>query len=130
MGEVQVKTTEEQIEKYTSLPYTKTLTLAENGNHVVQISEIPNLIAEGKTVDQAMELINLCLKYYLKDSINNNTPIPIPKTVEAYSGKFMIRMKPQTHYELTKEACKKGVSINQIILSSIESYLTHSLPSP
>ena len=42
-------------------------------------------------------------------------PIPEPIAGRAYSGKFMVRVPPETHRALALQAAEAGVSLNRLI---------------
>ena len=45
---------------------------------------------------------------------NNNEEIPIPISIKKYSGKFMVRIPPNTHRNLALEAAEEGISLNRL----------------
>ena len=49
------------------------------------------------------------------DMQSNNEPMPEPIADRAYSGKFMVRVPPETHRALALQATEAGVSLNRLI---------------
>lgn len=47
---------------------------------------------------------------------NNVTP-PEPLADRAYSGKFVVRIPPETHRDLVIRAAENGVSLNRLVSS-------------
>ena len=45
---------------------------------------------------------------------NNETP-PEPMADRTYSGKFMVRVPPETHRALAIRAAEEGVSLNRLV---------------
>ena len=115
------------IEKYIALPYTKTITKTDMGTYFVKVVEIPDCIAEGNTPEDAFDLLDVSLKCYFADAIENGKTIPNPLEVEKYSGKFIVRLKPSTHYQLAKSALKNDISLNQVVTEAIDSYLLQTV---
>ncbi|MDR2571398.1 MAG: type II toxin-antitoxin system HicB family antitoxin [Oscillospiraceae bacterium] len=111
------------IDKYMAMPYTKTLTKTDLGTFFAKVMEIPDCIAEGKTPEEAFDLLDVSLKYYFKDAIANERTIPTPIEIEKYSGKFVVRLAPTVHYQLAKSALQKDTSLNQVVMEAIDSYL-------
>ena len=57
------------------------------------------------------ELVSDCVA----DMQSNNERIPEPIADRAYSGKFMVRVPPETHRALALQAAEAGVSLNRLI---------------
>jgi len=93
------------------------------GTYFAKVMEIPDCIAEGKTPEDALSLLDVSLKYYFKDAIANGRVIPTPVEVEKYSGRFVVRLAPSAHYQLAKSALQKETSLNQVVVEAIDSYL-------
>jgi predicted HicB family RNase H-like nuclease len=45
----------------------------------------------------------------------NGEPVPEPIADRTYSGKFMVRVPPDTHRALAIKAAEVGASINRIV---------------
>jgi predicted RNase H-like HicB family nuclease len=48
------------------------------GTYFAKVVEIPECIAEGKTPEDTLELLNVSLKFYFKNAIANGRTIPAP----------------------------------------------------
>lgn len=103
------------LEYYMRLPYTIVVRReADNEGQAVYIArvlEIPHLLGDGKTQQEAIECLNthvsMAIKSYLRDSI----PIPEPQT--QYSGNINIRVDPGLHARLAQEAAAREMSLNK-----------------
>ncbi len=49
------------------------------------------------------------------DMRTNREPVPEPMADRAYSGKFMVRVPPETHRALAIRAAEEGVSMNRLV---------------
>ena len=67
-------------------------------------------------MDELYESLNEAMEGYLEVKLENNLPIPIPKDIDGYSGKFVVRIPKTLHKRLSIEADKEGVSLNQLAL--------------
>ena len=56
------------------------------------------------------ELVAECLA----DMRSNNERVPEPISDRPYSGKFMVRVPPETHRALALQAAEAGVSLNRV----------------
>ena len=45
----------------------------------------------------------------------NDESLPAPLADRAHSGRFMVRVPPETHRELAIEAAEEGVSLNRLV---------------
>jgi predicted HicB family RNase H-like nuclease len=45
--------------------------------------------------------------------------VPEPIAMKSYSGKFMVRVPPETHRRLALQAAESGVSLNRLISSKL-----------
>ena len=45
----------------------------------------------------------------------NHEPPPEPMADRSYSGKFMVRVPPETHRALAIRAAEEGVSLNRLV---------------
>ena len=113
----------EQVVKYNALPYTKTLKKTDMGTYYAKVAEIPDCAAEGRTPDEALKLLDICLEYYFKEAIISDKEIPTPVEIEKYSGRFNVRLSPIVHYNLAKRALQENVSLNQVTVNAINNYL-------
>jgi predicted HicB family RNase H-like nuclease len=48
------------------------------------------------------------------DMQNNGEPVPEPLATKHFSGKFMIRVPPEVHRQLTIQSIEAGVSLNRL----------------
>ena len=47
--------------------------------------------------------------------VNNRETPPPPLADRAYSGKFLVRVPPETHRALVLRAAEEGVSLNRLV---------------
>jgi predicted HicB family RNase H-like nuclease len=78
--------------------YTYRVTWSEDDQEYVGLcAEFPSVVAE-----------------VVADMKKNREPIPDPLASRKFSGKFMVRIPPDVHRELTVEAAEAGVSLNRL----------------
>lgn len=80
-----------------------------------QVQEIPEVRADGKTVEECYNLVLEILKSNLEVMIDDKVKVPEPID-KSYSGKFNLRLPKSLHKKLAEEAEEEGVSFNQLIL--------------
>ena len=55
------------------------------------------------------------VRQVVADMRSNNEPPPEPFAERTYSGRFVVRVPPETHRELAIKAAEEGVSLNRLI---------------
>ncbi len=75
-------------------------------------AEFPTLSWTALSPDEAFSGIRHLVSEVLGD-IRESLPEPLAK--RSYSGKFMVRVPPETHRELVLRAAEEGVSLNRLV---------------
>lgn len=107
------------IEEYMKLPYTRLIQEMndESGHYFYgRILELDGCQSTGETIQELYESLKEAMAGYLEVKIEHNLPIPIPESIENYSGKFVVRIPKSLHKRLSIEAEKEGVCLNQLAL--------------
>ena len=91
----------------------------EDGAFVGRVVEFPSLAAHGKTLEKALHEINQVVGFVLEDLAESGEPIPEPLSKRRFSGKLNVRMPSQLHRQLSVEAAREGVSLNQWITMTL-----------
>lgn len=108
-----------EVKDYMKLPYTRLVQEIndESGHYFYgRVLELDGCQTTADTLDELYADLNEIMESYLEIKIENNLPIPVPETVEKYSGKFLVRLPKTLHQRLAIEANKEGVSLNQLAL--------------
>ena len=111
--EGKTEVTDEQIAEYVAKPYARILTPAEEGGYVVEVLEVPGVISEGDTADEAMAMIDDALGGIIAVMLEDGETIPEPIGFNEYSGRFNLRVSSDVHREAVMRAQVEGVSLNQ-----------------
>jgi len=100
--------------------YTYRLTWSEEDQeHVGLCTEFPSLSWLDKTPEKALSGIRKLVKECIADMVKNKEAPPEPVALKNYSGKFMVRVPPETHRMLATQAAESGVSLNRLISSKL-----------
>ncbi|HAL92130.1 MAG TPA: toxin-antitoxin system HicB family antitoxin [Verrucomicrobia bacterium] len=87
---------------------------AEDNEYVGLCSEFPSLSWLADTHDQALQGIRELIAEVVEDMRINNEVAPEPIATKRFSGKFMVRVSPDLHRQLTLEAAESGISLNRL----------------
>lgn len=109
------------LEYYLELNYPITVYRAEEGGYVAEIEDLPGCITEGETLEEALQRIEDVRNAWMETAYEDGIEIPLPRTDEEYSGKFMIRIPKYLHRRLAEQAKREGVSLNQLVGSILSS---------
>lgn len=91
----------------------------EDQEHVGLCVEFPSLSWLAASPELALEGVRKIVRSSIEDMRQNNESIPEPLSAKQFSGKFMVRVPPETHRSLAIEAAESGVSLNRLISSKL-----------
>jgi len=106
---------EKTLDYYLQLPYTFALTPDPDGSWFVQVREFPGCMSQGDTPEDALAMIRDALRGWLEVALADGDTIPEPRSLDAYSGRFVLRMPRSLHRDLVEIAEREGTSLNQYI---------------
>lgn len=91
----------------------------EDQEHVGLCAEFPGLSWLDSSPEKALVGIRKLVNNILTDMTNSGESIPEPISLKNYSGKFMVRVPPETHRMLAIQAAESGVSLNRLVSSKL-----------
>jgi antitoxin HicB len=105
---------------YLNLRYPITIHPDPDGGCVAEIEELPGCMTQAETIDEAFKVIEDARQLWLKTAYEEGQDIPLPRDMEEYSGKFMVRIPRSLHRNLVRAAKREGVSLNQYVTTLLE----------
>ena len=100
--------------------YTYRVTWSEEDQEYVGLcAEFCSLSWLQNDPEKALAGIRKLVKDTVADLLKNKEPVPEPISARKYSGKFMVRVPPETHRMLATQAAESGVSLNRLIASKL-----------
>lgn len=94
---------------------------AEDNEHVGLCAEFPSHSWLASTPAKALAGIRRAVRDTLSDMKTTGETPPQPIAARSYSGKFMVRVPPQTHRALALAAAEEGVSLNRLVSARLAS---------
>lgn len=88
---------------------------AEDGEHVGLCAEFPSLSWLACTPDEALAGIRRVVRESVTDMHECGEVPPEPIATRRYSGRFLVRLPPETHRALAIQAAEQGVSMNRLV---------------
>jgi len=105
----------EKLKYYMSLPYTIAI-IAEKRGYFAEIEELPGCMTEGDSIEETFQHIKEAQELWLEEALKIGREVPLPREIQEYSGKFLVRMPKYLHRKLAEKAKKEGVSLNQLVV--------------
>ncbi len=88
---------------------------AEDEEYAGLCAEFPSLSWLAPTQDAAFSGIRELVADCVADMEANDETPPAPFADRAYSGRFVVRVPPETHRALAIRAAEEGVSLNRLV---------------
>lgn len=105
------------LSEYLNLPYRMEIVEdPDEGGFVVSYPDLPGCISCGETIESALINAADAKKSWLEAALEEGIPIPLPNTLDNYSGQFKLRLPKSLHRSLAEHAKKDGISLNQYCL--------------
>lgn len=103
------------LEFYLAKKYPILIYPSEDGGFVAEIEELPGCLTQGETLEEVMTNIEEARRLWTETTYEDGQEIPLPRTEETYSGKFVVRIPKYLHRRLVEQAKKEEVSLNQYV---------------
>lgn len=91
----------------------------EDQGHVGLCAQFPSLSWLESNPEKALVGIRKLVKSCVSDMVANKEAVPEPISARNFSGKFMVRVPPETHRMLAIQAAESGVSLNRLVASKL-----------
>ena len=106
--------------KEISHQYTYRVTWSEDDQEYVALcAEFPSLSWLDESAEKALRGIQRLVKSCIQDLQADKAKVPQPISLKRYSGKFVVRVLPETHRKLALQATEQGVSLNRLVASKL-----------
>ena len=87
----------------------------EDGEYIGTCAEFASLSWLAPEPEAALQGIRQVVEEVVSDLQKNGEPVPEPFASKKYSGRFMVRIPPDLHRQLTLDAAEAGVSLNRFV---------------
>ena len=102
--------------------YTYRVTWSQDDEEYVGLcTEFPSLSWLESKPETALTGIRKLVQSVISDMKKRNEKVPEPLTMREYSGKFVVRVPPETHRLLAIQAAESGVSLNRLVSNKLSS---------
>ena len=94
---------------------------AEDRENVGLCAEFPSLSWLAPSPEMALAGIGRLVRDVVSDMQATGETPPEPLADKAYSGRFLVRVPPETHRALAIRAAEEGVSLNRLVSARLSS---------
>ena len=102
------------LNEYLALPYRMEIVEdREEGGYVVSYPDLPGCLTCGETIESAVENARDAKRVWLEAALEEGVSIPMPDSLEDYSGQFKLRLPRSLHRALAEHCQREGISMNQ-----------------
>ncbi len=91
--------------------------------YVAEVPELPGCATHGKTYEQAVRNAQDAIETWIEGARESKYAIPEPLAERKFSGKFVTRIDPELHRELTLHAKRSGKTLNGLVEEMLEKEL-------
>ena len=106
------------LNEYLALPYRMEIVEdREEGGYVVSYPDLPGCLTCGETIESAVENARDAKRVWLEAALEEGVSIPMPDSLEDYSGQFKLRLPRSLHRALAEHSQREGISMNQYCVS-------------
>ena len=107
------------VREYMKLPYTIKIVCKKEKDsyyYFAIVEELEGCMSHGNTYEEAAKNIQEAMELWIETKLEGGWEVPLPKTENEYSGKFVVRIPKTLHRNLSEKAEKEGISLNQYAL--------------
>lgn len=119
-----------ELEYYLNLRYPVIVHEDPEGGFVAEIEELPGCMTQAETIDGVFDAIEDARKVWIETAYHDGYDIPLPRDMEKYPGKFLVRMPRSLHRDLVHAAKREGVSLNQYVTSLLAAGVSRGVIRP
>jgi len=116
-----------ELEYYIGLRYPVTVHPDPDGGFVGEIEELPGCMTQAETLDETFKAMEDARQLWIKTAYDEGQDIPLPRDMEKYTGKFVVRIPRGLHRDLARAAKREGVSLNQYVISILSAGVSNAL---
>ena len=116
-----MKTIDKDLAYFLKVKYPISVQEGPKGGYFVTHPDLDGCMAEGETVDEAIENLADARELWIESRLERGHPVPEPAD-EEYSGRISLRMAPSLHASLSRIADRRDISLNLLINTVLASF--------
>lgn len=88
--------------------------------YIAEVPELPGCATHGSTYEATMKHAKHAIESWINGAKEAGYPIPEPLALRKFSGKFITRVDPKLHQELSLKAKASGKTLNRFVRELLE----------
>jgi len=108
---------ERKLDFYLGLDYPVTVHADPEGGFVAEIEDLPGCMTQAESLEELFTAIQDARRAWIEAAYETGQDIPLPKELDEYKGRILVRIPRSLHRGLARAARREGVSLNQYITS-------------
>jgi antitoxin HicB len=120
------------VDDYLKLPYTIEIFRDETDDTsgwVARVVELPGCMTQGDSFAELAEMLDDAIRTWIETALADGDPIPEPRPLTDYSGKFVARVPRSLHRELVQAAGRERVSLNAFVTMALSKAVVQTPPN-
>ncbi len=113
--------TEKTLAEHLATAYSFNVVAHDDGGYVIVFPDLPGCLTQVDTVEEIPAMVTEARELWIEATHEMGQDVPPPTYPEEYSGKFNLRLPRSLHRRLAESAERDGVSLNQYVVSLLES---------
>lgn len=102
------------LDYYMSLPYREVIETSPEGVFVGSIPDLPGCLTQGDTLDETAAMLADAKRCWIECRLATGDPVPEPRKIELYDGRFTVEVPASMHKELAQKAKTENVSLSEL----------------
>lgn len=91
----------------------------EDGCYIGSAPPIIGQCCHGKTEAEVLEQLTTIVEEWVEIYLKDGRPLPEATAGKSYSGRFLVRVKPEVHQKAALKAAARGESLNEFVADAI-----------
>lgn len=118
-----MESTETRVAEYMAKPFARLTMRDPEGTYSARVIEFPGCFGGGDTAEEAARSLTESMEVWIESELEEGRDIPEPSWAAAYSGNIRLRLPRSMHEQAAHRADLDSVSLNQLFVAAIASYL-------
>jgi antitoxin HicB len=89
--------------------------VADDGEYVVVFPDLPGCLTQVERAEDVGAAAEEARTLWIETAYEQGLEIPLPSSPEDFSGRFNVRLPRSLHQQLTQNAKREGISLNQYV---------------
>ncbi len=90
--------------------------IADDGEYVITFPDLPGCLTQVERLEDVGAAAEEARTLWIETAYEQGLEIPLPTSPDDFSGRFNVRLPRSLHRQLTQNAKREGISLNQYVI--------------